>query len=200
MHSFRNSIILTLMLTLGSLTMGVAGEDATTTGNDLRIRIQKTEDSRKIQLVYQATNLQPVNIRVVDAEGFTLYQTRMRDEVNFLKTISFEEVPSGTYFIEVDTDGETFREAIEIAEEKEELAFSLNPYQESEKFILSVANEEEVKVEIYDQHSELIFSDLVSLSEESNAKLFDLSNVWGSSATFKISTETASAYHTVALK
>lgn len=200
MHSFRNSIVLTLLLTLGSLTFAVAGEDATTTNADLRIRIEKTDDSRKIQLVYQATNLQSVNIRVVDAEGFTLYQTRMRDEVNFLKTISFEKVPAGTYFIEVNTADASFRESVEILDEEESLTFSVSPYNEAGKYVLSVADQEEVEVEIYDQNSQLLFTGMVSLSPESGSKLFDLSQVWGNSATFKISTATTSVFHTVVLE
>lgn len=199
MHSFRNSIVLTLLLTLGSWTMAVAGEDATTTDTDLRIRIEKTDDSRKIQLVYQSANLQSVNIRVVDAEGFTLYQTRMRDEVNFLKTISFEEVPTGTYFIEVSTAAGNFRESVEIQDENELLSFSLTPYTETGKYVLSVANQKEVDVEIYDQNSLLIYDGMVDLSSDSGAKLFDLSQVWGNTATFKITTDTTTAYHTVEL-
>lgn len=200
MHSFRNSIVLTLLLTLGSWTMAVAGESATTTDADLRIRIEKTDDSRKIQLVYQATNLQPVNIRVVDADGFTLYQTRMRDEVNFLKTISFENVPSGTYFIEVNTTEGNFREPVVIQEKQENLSFSVNEYKEPGKYVLTVADQEEVEVEIYDQDSQLLFSGAVALSPESGGKLFDLSQVWGNSATFKISTDKNTVYQTVALK
>ncbi len=199
MHSFRNSIVLTLLLTLGSWTMAVAGESATTTNTDLRIRIEKTDDSRKIQLVYQATNLQSVNIRVVDSEGFTLYQTRMRDEVNFLKTISFEKVPTGTYFIEVNTADGNFREPVVIQDELEALSFTVNPYREAGKYVLSVAGQKEVNVEVYDQNSQILFSGLVTLSPESGGKLFDLSQVWGDSATFKISTETTTAYHTVEL-
>lgn len=199
MHSFRNSIVLTLLLTLGSWTMAVAGESATTTNTDLRIRIEKTDDSRKIQLVYQATNLQSVNIRVVDSEGFTLYQTRMRDEVNFLKTISFEKVPTGTYFIEVNTVDANFRESVVIQDEQEKLSFTVNPYREAGKYVLSVAGQKEVNVEVYDQNSQILFSGLVTLSPESGGKLFDLSQVWGGSATFKISTGTTTAYHTVEL-
>lgn len=199
MHSFRNSIVLTLLLTLGSWTMAVAGEDATTTDAGLRIRIEKTDDSRKIQLVYQATHLQPVNIRVVDEAGFTLYQTRMRDEVNFLKTISFEKVPTGTYFIEVNTADGNFRESVLIQDEQEALAFTVSPYRDSGKFVLSVADQKEVNVEVYDQNSQILFSGLVALSPESGGKLFDLSQVWGDSATFKISTDTTTAYHTVEL-
>lgn len=200
MHSFRNSIVLTLLLTLGSWTMAVAGESATTNDADLRIRIEKTDDSRKIQLVYQSSNLQPVNIRVVDADGFTLYQTRMRDKVNFLKTISFENVPTGTYFIEVNTTDRKFREPVVIQEQQEDLSFSVNEYKEPGKYVLTVADQEEVEVEIYDQDSELLFSGVVALSPESGGKLFDLSQVWGNSATFKISTDNSSVYHTVALK
>lgn len=199
MHSFRNSIVLTLLLTLGSWTMAVAGESATTTDTDLRIRIEKTDDSRKIQLVYQSANLQPVNIRVVDADGFTLYQTRMRDKVNFLKTISFEQVPTGTYFIEVSTAEGNFRETVEIKDEQEPLSFSLNPYKDTGKYVLSVADQKAVDVEIYDQDSQLIFSGMVDLASDSGAKLFDLSQVWGNTATFKITTDTASAYRTVDL-
>lgn len=180
--------------------MAVAGESATTTDADLRIRIEKTDDSRKIQLVYQATNLQPVNIRVVDADGFTLYQTRMRDEVNFLKTISFENVPSGTYFIEVNTTEGNFREPVVIQEKQENLSFSVNEYKEPGKYVLTVADQEEVEVEIYDQDSQLLFSGAVALSPESGGKLFDLSQVWGNSATFKISTDKNTVYQTVALK
>lgn len=199
MHSFRNSIVLTLLLTLGSWTMAVAGEDATTTDTDLRIRIEKTDDSRKIQLVYQSANLQSVNIRVVDAVGVTLYQTRMRDEVNFLKTISFEQVPTGTYFIEVNTAEGNFRESVEIQDENELLSFSLTPYKESGKYVLTVPDQKEVDVEIYDQNSQLLYTGLVDLSSDSGTKLFDLSHVWGHSATFKITTDTATAYQTVEL-
>ena len=199
MHSFPIKSVMTLLFLIGGWSLSVSGKDATTTDPAPRIRIEKTEDSRKIQLVYQSATVQPVSIRVVDADGTTLYQARMRDEVNFRKTISFEAVPQGTYFVEVFTDDVEFRESVQIAAETATLEAKLFPYAEEGKWILSAPGESNVWVEVYDQSNDVLFSGNVNL-EDAGSRVFDLSQVWGNTVSFRIANGETSTLQTVALK
>ncbi len=200
MHSFPMKSVMSLLFLVGSLGVTLAGKDATTTDPTPRIKLIQTDDSRKINLVYQSATVQPVSIRVVDAEGNTLYKTRMVNEVNFMQTLSFEEVPMGTYYVEVRTEEVSFREAVRIDGSPVALQAHVSPYAERGKFLLSVPGETSVNVEIFDYSENLLFSGEVNLEETSGSKLFDLSQVWGNTALFVVSNEVGVVYQSISLR
>ena len=203
MHSFRFKQALVMMFVLGGLSQPVIGKDATTRDSEPKsiVRLEKADNPRTVQVVYQSTTVQPVTIRVVDAQGYSLYSVKLKDEVNFRKAISFSEVPDGTYFIEVSGEGVNFRQPVTIdAPEASSLEAVIYPYPVVGRWILVVPGEEEVNVEITNQKAEVIFSELVKLDQESHGRVLDLRQVNDNNLTVRVSNGSSVVMKTIALK
>lgn len=192
MNTFKFQTVKALMFALISLTFVVDGKGSTTTDAEPRIILVKADDSRKVQLVYQSAYQTPVEIRVLDEAGNTLYNTRLVNEVNFQRMLSFEELPWGTYFVEVESEEVSYREAVSFDQGNTSLDANISPYAENGKYVLTVPGVESAEVEIYDDYSNLVYSGTVEMDQDSESRLFDLRQVRGAGVSFRISTGEAS--------
>lgn len=200
MKTFKFQTVKALMFALISLTFVVDGKGSTTTDAEPRVYLVKTDDSRKVQLVYQAAHQVPVEIKVLDESGHTLYKSIQKNEVNFQKLLSFEELPSGTYFIEVQSEEVSYREAVTFDLQEQELEVNLFPYNESGKVVLTIPGATTAEVEIFDDYSNLVYSGQVTLDPETDSQLFDLRQVRGRSVSFRVSTEEATSVENYSLR
>lgn len=188
MFAFHFKHIAVSLLAMVMMSMPLAGKDATTPDSEPRVQVQGTDNPRAYRLVYQAAELQPFTLKVFNEAGDRLLVQKFYDEVNVAKLISFNQVPAGTYRIEVTGADFRYEEEIEVADERAQtLDVAVTNYRDGRRALLTVPGADKVFVEVYNQAYDTLYEGWVELDSDSFSKVFDLTLIPEGKLFFRVS-------------
>ncbi len=150
--------------------------------------VQNTQ--QKFKLVYLEQNQGKVKVNIKNSDGVIVYHQSVNNEDGFSQSYSFEKLPEGTYTFEITRpDGTRLTQEVEhrMTMAQPEIKANLLDINDNKKFRLAVVkyNTKPVKVNIFNESDELVHSETIN-SRESFRKIYDLSELEGSSFRFDL--------------
>ncbi|SNR71633.1 T9SS type A sorting domain-containing protein [Flavobacterium sp. ov086] len=104
------SLICIVLLT-GMSTYAIDGND--NGNNDFNLHVLKTNGK---MITFAMNQTKKANLTIYDKEGTVLYTENASGKDGILRTFSLEELPTGTYFLEVEDNAKKVRHEITITD------------------------------------------------------------------------------------
>lgn len=150
-----------------------------------------SDSSAVFRVYYSKPNVSKVRVSIRNEKGQQVFTETIKNKEGFVRPYNMKELPTGTYTIEVEDGDEkrtysyTYREE-SFRTTSSSLIVSVKKLDDA-RFLLALGNasNEEVKIRIYDNNNEVIYS-ATELVANQFAQLYNLKSVDTDRLTFKI--------------
>ena len=152
----------------------------------------KNEQGKKVTFAVNTINI--MNLSIYDADDKLIHTEEVNSKKDFSRTYDLNELPEGTYFLEVESDSKISRYEISVA--KATATLSANAISEDYKPVpvflykdglvwVNIVNlgQAAVNIKIYDKDGDEVY-DSPKLTDENVTKIFDVNNIQNEKHTF----------------
>lgn len=152
----------------------------------------KNEQGKKVTFAVNTINI--MNLSIYDADDKLIHTEEVNSKKYFSRTYDLNELPEGTYFLEVESDSKISRYEISVA--KATATLSANAISEDYKPVpvflykdglvwVNIVNlgQAAVNIKIYDKDGDEVY-DSPKLTDENVTKIFDVNNIQNEKHTF----------------
>ena len=164
----------------------------------------KKEQGKTIR--FTLNDVKQSNLSIIDADEKVVYTENAAGKEGVTRSYNLNELPTGTYFLEVETSAKIARYEIKVSDKaavlsKKAIRETYKPVLKADKgFVtLNIANTEKsaVGVKIYDSNENEVYSETLKNASSVN-KRFDVSNLNGDNYTFVMTYDNKSFVESVA--
>lgn len=181
MKKFLSILVVLAVVSSGVMANGIDNPKANT-----GLALMKSEKGFKV--FYKGSKPGTVRVTIMNSKGENIFQETLKNVESFMRPYNLTSITEGDYSIEINSpDGKQIEKFSYSKKKVEKLMNLLHVKDGDGKFVLTVSNktgEDELKVNIYDQNYNLVYTGTEQISGDF-AKIYDLSSL-GKNFTFEV--------------